>query len=69
MPLHGKTEKGRPKVVRKLTLVYLGTIQEGPADNRHTQGYKEVKRNTIEILDLKKFKEAVISTLTLCERY
>lgn len=42
MPLHDKTEKGRPKVVRKLTT--LVTIQEGPADNRHTQGYKEVKK-------------------------
>lgn len=32
-----------------------------PADNRHPQGYGGVKWNHTEILDLRRFKEAIIS--------
>ena len=56
--MHDETEEGLPQVVRKPTLVYLITIQDLPADDRHPQGYEEISGNPI---DLRRFKEAIIS--------
>ena len=52
-------EEERSKVIRKQTLVYA--IQEQPPDNRYPQGYAELIWNPVEVLELKRFKEAVIS--------
>jgi hypothetical protein len=42
-------------------LVYPVTTQDLPGDDRHLQGYEEVKWNLTDILDLRRFKEAIIS--------
>ena len=56
--------KGGGKDVRKPILFYPVTIQELPVDNRHSQGYEEVKWNPIQMLDLQRF---IQYTFTLCE--
>lgn len=47
--------------MRKETLVYPVTIQELLTGNSQYQGYREVKWNPIDVLDLRRLKEAVIS--------
>ena len=47
--------------VRKLTLVYPVTLQDLSGDDRHPQGFEEVKWNPTHILDLRRFEEAIIS--------
>lgn len=56
--LHYETEEEQSKVIRKPTLLYH---QEWPPDDRQLQGYSEVNWNPIEILYLKRFKEAIDS--------
>ena len=61
MPPLDEPEEGKPKVVRKPILVYPVTIQDLPSDDRHPVGYEEIKQNPIEIIDLRRFKEEIIS--------
>lgn len=60
-PLNYETEEEQTKVVRKPTLIYPVTVQEQPPDDRHPEGYSEVKSDSIEMLDFKRFKEAIVS--------
>ena len=59
--LHGETGEERPKVIRTPTLIYPVTVQQQPTDNLHPQGYKEINWNPVDMLDLKRVKEAVVS--------
>lgn len=52
---------GKPKVIRKPTLVYLVTVQEYTADNGHPQGYSEIRWNLMEMLAFRRFKQTVVS--------
>jgi len=59
--MHDETEEGLSKVVRKPTLVYPITIQN-LSDDRCPQCYEEITWNPIDILDLRRFKEAIVSS-------
>lgn len=59
--MHDENEEGMPKVVRKPILVYPITIQDLPADDRYPQGDEENTWNPIEILDLRRFREMIVS--------
>lgn len=60
--MHDETEEGLSKVVRKPTLVYPITTIQNLSDDRCPQCYGEITWNPIDILDLKRFKEAIISS-------
>lgn len=64
-PLHKETEEGWPEAIRKPTSVYPATM--GELYNRYPKVMK--KRNPIEVLDLRWFKESlnIWHALTLCE--
>lgn len=55
-PLHCKTGEEQPKVIRIPTLMYLVTVQQ-PPDDMQPQGYADVNWNSVDILELKRFKE------------
>lgn len=59
--LHYVTEEELLNVIRKPPLIYSVTIQEQPPDDRHPEGYLEVKSDSIEMLNFKRFKEAIAS--------
>ena len=61
MPPHNETEEQQPKIVRKLILVYPVNIQDLSGCKRHRQGYEEVKSSLTDIIDLRRFKEVVVS--------
>lgn len=54
-PLYWK----QPKVIKKPTLIYLVTIQEQISSNRYPQGYVRADWIPVEMLDLRRFKEAI----------
>ena len=59
MPLYDKIKEG---ISQKLleTLSHVVAIWQIPADNRHPQGYEEIAWHSIEMLDLKHFKESTL---------
>lgn len=59
--MHYGTAEEQPAVIRTTALIYPVTIQERLPDNRHHQGYAEVNWSPIEMIDLERFKVAVIS--------
>lgn len=60
-PLHYNAEEEQPTVVRTPTLIYPVTTQKQAPGDRHTQDYAELHWSPVEMLDLKRFKKAVIS--------
>lgn len=60
-PLHYNAEEERLTVIRTPTVIYPVTTEEQAPGVRHPQGYAEVHWSPVEMLDLKRFKNAVIS--------
>lgn len=60
-PLHYDAEEEQPTVIRTPTLIYPVTTQEQAPGDRHPQCHAEVRWSPVEMLDLKRFKKAVIS--------
>lgn len=62
MPPYDEPKEWCPKVIRKPTLADPVTdvdIQKRQANDRHPQGYQKVKWIHIEIVDLRRLKEAI----------
>lgn len=60
--MYDAIEEGLSKVVRKSTLVYPITTIQNLSGDRRPQCYEKITWNPIDILDLRRFKEAIISS-------
>lgn len=61
IPHHDETEQGWPQVCQRTNLSLPSYYTRTTIRCYAPQGYEEVKWNPIDILDLRKFKEVVIS--------
>ena len=59
--LHCETREKWPKVIRTPTLIHPVTVQQQPPDDKHPQGYTDVNWNHVDMLNLNRFKETVVS--------
>ena len=53
--------KNKNKTKQKPIFIYSFIIQERPPDNSYPQGHTEVKWDAMEMLDLRRFKKAIVS--------
>lgn len=63
-PLHYEIEEKLSNVIIKSNLIYSLTIQDQPPNESYCQGYGRTYQNPIEMLDLMRFKEAIVSSIT-----
>ena len=59
--MHCETGEECPKVIRTPTLIYSVTVQQEPPDGMQPQDYLEVNWDTLDTLELKRFKETIVS--------
>ena len=59
--MHYGTNEESPKVIKIPVLIYPVTMQEWPPDDRKPQSYAEVNWIHVEMINLKRFKEAGLS--------
>ena len=66
-----KVTEEQPQVFKQTTLIYPVILQKQLPNDRYPQGCARIKCTPVEILDLRRFKEAIVAygeyALTFCE--